>query len=41
MREGDKIIFLGMVGNFGKMNFIAGDGKKTVFYLPKSNFAIN
>jgi len=40
MRIGDKIYFLGGIGVFGKMNFIAGNGKKTIFYLPKSSFAI-
>jgi hypothetical protein len=41
MNEGDKIIFLGMVGNFGKMNFITGAGKKTIFYIPKTGFTVN
>lgn len=41
MNEGDKIIFLGMVGTFGKMNFITGAGKKTIFYIPKTGFTIN
>jgi hypothetical protein len=40
MKEGDRIIFLGMVGSFGKMNYITGGGKKTVFYMPKTNFII-
>ena len=38
MKEGDRIVYLGMVGNFGKMNFISGSGKKTIFYLPKTSF---
>jgi hypothetical protein len=40
MKPGDKIIYLSGVGTFGKMNFISGTGKKTVFYLPKSSFTI-
>jgi hypothetical protein len=40
MKEGDRIVYLGMVGRFGKMNFITGRGKKTVFYLPKASFSI-
>jgi|SRR5882724_9941929 len=40
MRPGDKISYLGGIGSFGKMNFIAGNGKKTIFYLPKSSFTI-
>ena len=40
MKAGDKIFFLGVAGSFGKMNFISGSGKKTIFYLPKSSFAI-
>jgi hypothetical protein len=40
MKLGDKIIYLGGVGSFAKMNFIAGNGKKTIFYLPKSSFKI-
>ena len=41
MKPGDKIFYLGNRGTFGKMNFIsAGTGKKTIFYLPKSSFAI-
>jgi hypothetical protein len=40
MKEGDRIIYLGMVGSFGKMNFITGSGKKTLFYVPKANFVI-
>lgn len=38
MRAGDKIVYLGGVGSFGKMNFISGNGTKTIFYLPKSSF---
>jgi hypothetical protein len=37
---GAKIMYLGMVGTFGKMSFIAGGGKATVFYLPKANYVI-
>jgi hypothetical protein len=40
MKVGDKILYLGGIGIFGKMNFISGSGKKTIFYLPKSSFAI-
>jgi hypothetical protein len=40
MGPGDNIIFLGMYGPFGKMVFNAGDGKKTIFYLPKASFTI-
>jgi hypothetical protein len=37
---GAKIVYLGMAGPFGKMKFIAGGGKVTVFYLPKANYVI-
>jgi hypothetical protein len=37
---GAKITYLGMAGTFGKMSFIAGGGKATVFYLPKANYVI-
>lgn len=40
MKEGDRIDFLGYVGNFGKMNFISATGKKTIFYIPKTSFVI-
>jgi hypothetical protein len=40
MKVGDKIFYLGGVGSFGKMNFISRNGQKTIFYLPKSGFAI-
>jgi hypothetical protein len=40
LKVGDKIYYLGPVANFAKMNFISGSGKKTLFYLPKSCFAI-
>jgi hypothetical protein len=40
MNVGDKIFYLGVAGSFGKMNFISGSGKKTIFYLPKSSFTI-
>src|SRR4051812_49336388 len=40
MKEGDRIIYLGDVGNFGKMNFISATGKKTLFYVPKSSFVV-
>jgi hypothetical protein len=37
---GSKIVYLGMAGPFGKMKFIAGGGKVTVFYLPKASYVI-
>ena len=40
MKVGDKIIYLGTAGSFAKMNFVSGSGKKILFYLPKSSFAI-
>jgi hypothetical protein len=40
LKLGDKIIYLGSMGPFGKMNFISGTGQKTIFYLPKSSFKI-
>jgi hypothetical protein len=40
MKEGDRIVFLGYIGNFGKMNFISAAGKKTIFYIPKTSFVI-
>jgi len=40
MKEGDRIVYLGPVGSFGKMNFITGSGKKTLIYIPKANFVI-
>ena len=40
MKEGDRIVYLGGVGTYGKMNFISGSGKKTIFYLPKTSFSI-
>jgi hypothetical protein len=40
LKIGDKIVYLGALGTFGKMNFISGTGKKTIFYLPKTSFSI-
>ena len=40
MGPGDAILFLGFAGTFGKMVYNAGDGKKTIFYLPKTSFTI-
>jgi hypothetical protein len=40
MKEGDRIVYLGMAGSFSKMNYIAGNGKKTLFYFPKGSFII-
>ena len=37
---GARITYLGMAGSFGKMSFITGGGKTTVFYLPKANYVI-
>jgi hypothetical protein len=39
MKEGDRILYLGPTGSFGKFSFIAGNGKKTIFYFPKSDYA--
>jgi len=41
MPPGDKIIYLGIAGTFGKMYFITGSGQKTIFYLPRSSYVIN
>ena len=40
MNLGDRIVYLGKVGNYGKMNFISGSGKKTLIYILKTNFTI-
>jgi hypothetical protein len=40
MGTGDNIIFLGMYGPFGKMVYNAGNGTRTIFYLPKTSFTI-
>jgi hypothetical protein len=40
MKVGDKIVYLGAYGRFGKMSYVSGSGKKTIFYLPKSSFII-
>ncbi len=40
MRVGDKILYLSVVGNFAKMVFVSENGKKTIFYLPKSSFSL-
>jgi hypothetical protein len=40
MKEGDRIVYLGNVGTFGKMNFISANGTKTLFYIPKTSFVI-
>jgi len=37
---GSRIVYLGKVGNYGKMNFIDGAGKKTIIYIQNSNFTI-
>jgi hypothetical protein len=38
LKEGDMIFYLGPAGSFAKMNFVHGDGKKTVFYIAKTSF---
>jgi hypothetical protein len=38
MKEGDRIVYMSPVGSFGKFNFIAGNGKKTLFYLSKKDY---
>jgi hypothetical protein len=40
MKEGDRIVYLGNVGAFGKMNFISATGQKTIFYVSKTSFVI-
>jgi hypothetical protein len=40
MPPGDKILYLGVAGTFGKMSFMTGGGLKITFYLPRSSFAI-
>jgi hypothetical protein len=40
LKEGDMIYYLGQVGSYAKMNFVQGNGKKTVFYILKSNLVI-
>jgi hypothetical protein len=40
MNPGDKIQYLGPAGPYGKMSYISGSGKTTVFYLPKTSFTI-
>ncbi|HEV3411937.1 MAG TPA: hypothetical protein VG101_05630 [Puia sp.] len=40
LRPGDRIMFLGVAGKFGKMNFLTGGGKSIIFYLPRSSYAI-
>lgn len=40
LKEGDMIYYLGQVGIYAKMNFVQGNGKKTVFYILKSNLVI-
>jgi hypothetical protein len=36
LKVGDRIVYLGSIGGFAKLNFISGAGTKTIFYLPKS-----
>jgi hypothetical protein len=40
LRPGEKIIYLGPYGKFGKMSFVGANGKKTIFYLPRSCYAL-
>jgi hypothetical protein len=40
MKVGDKIVYLGMAGKFGKMNFIPNNGKSILFYIPSSSYVI-
>ena len=40
LRPGEKIIYLGAYGKFAKMSFVSVNGKKTIFYLPRSSFVI-
>jgi hypothetical protein len=40
MKVGDRIVYLGKVGNYGKMNYISGSGQKTVIYILKTSFTI-
>jgi hypothetical protein len=41
MNPEDKITYLGTVGGFGKMVYIAANGKRTIFYIAKSDFSIH
>jgi hypothetical protein len=40
MPPGDKIIYLGVAGAFGKMSFISGGGAKAIFYLSKASYVL-
>ena len=40
LRIGDRISYLGNYGSFARMVFISGNGKRTIFYLLKSNFVL-
>ncbi len=40
LREGDRIIYLGPAGSFAKMSYVSAQGKKTIFYIPKTSFTI-
>ncbi len=40
VKEGDRIIYLGVAGSFAKMNYVTAAGKKTLFYFPKNSFTI-
>ena len=40
MPPGDKLLYLGVAGTFGKMSYVAGGGQKTIFYLPKTSFVV-
>jgi hypothetical protein len=41
LNPGDKIVYLGPYGSFGKMKFISAGKKETVFYIPKGNFTLH
>ena len=40
MKPTDKIVYLGMAGKFGKMNYVLGNGKTMIFYIPRSFYVI-
>ena len=40
LKQGDRILWLGRAGSYAKMNYITGDGKKTMFYFLNSTFTM-
>lgn len=40
MRVGDKILYLGVVGKFARMSYVAGKAKGVIFYVLRSSFVI-